>query len=166
MTEPTVAVKLLAVCPAATITVAGTETLVLLLEIETVVRPAAGAESTTVQLEIPGAVTVAGAHEIPLNTADAARLIEADTVPPFQLALTDAEEADVSAPVVAANVADAWPAAIVTLAGTVSAALLLLRDTSAALAAGLLSDTTQLLEALLDSAEGLQEIDVNCAGAL
>jgi len=165
-TEPTVAVKLVELCPVAIMTEAGTETLELLLEIVIVVALVAGADRTTAQLEIPGAATVAGEQEIPLSTAVIVRLTEVDTVAPFQLALTDTDEADVSVPVVAAKLADDCPAGIVTLAGTASAALLLLRDTCAAVVAGLFNETTQLLEALLDSVDGLQEIEISWVGAL
>ena len=86
-----------------------------------------------------------------------------ETVAPFHVPVTDAFELDSSVPVVAAKVADASPAEIETLAGTVRAELLLLRKTCAAFADGLLSETVQVLEALLPRLEGAQETEVNTA---
>ena len=57
-------------------------------------------------------------------------------------------------------------AAIVTLAGTETTALLLLRATEVELSAALLSDTVQVLVALLPSVDGVQESPVKVAGAL
>ena len=69
-------------------------------------------------------------------------------------------------PLVAVNVALLCPAAIVTLAGTGRVVLLLASDTAAALVAALLSDTVQVLFALLASVDGEHDTDVSCAGAL
>ncbi len=71
-------------------------------------------------------------------------------------------------PVVAEKVALLWPAGTDTLAGTVSAALLLLSDTGVIAAAAWFSDTVQVLEALLPRVDGVQERDVRfvCAGAV
>jgi len=68
-------------------------------------------------------------------------------------------------PVVAAKVVLVWPAAMVTLAGTVSAVALLLNETITKLVAALLSETVQVLDALLPKLEGAQDTDVSCAGA-
>ena len=58
---PTVAVKGALVSPAPTLTLAGTVMLALLLDRVTVAPPpGAGAVRVTVQLEVPGAFTVAG----------------------------------------------------------------------------------------------------------
>jgi hypothetical protein len=54
---------------------------------------------------------------------------------------------------------------MVTLDGTVSTAALLLIVTITALVAGLLSDTLHALDALLPKVEGVQRIEVSCAGA-
>jgi hypothetical protein len=68
--------------------------------------------------------------------------------------------------VVAANTALLWLTAIVTLAGTVSDPLLLLKETIAALVAALFSETVQLVDALLPNDVGEHESEVSCAGAL
>jgi hypothetical protein len=68
--------------------------------------------------------------------------------------------------VVAAKVALLWVAATVTLAGTVSDPLLLLKVTVAALVAALFNETVQVLDALLPNEEGEQDTEVSCAGAL
>jgi hypothetical protein len=68
--------------------------------------------------------------------------------------------------VVAANVALIWVAPTVTLAGTVSDPLLLLKATPTALAAALFNVTVQVLDALDPKLEGEHDTDVSCAGAL
>jgi hypothetical protein len=55
---------------------------------------------------------------------------------------------------------------MVTLAGTVSDPLLLLKETIVAPVAALFNETVQLVEELLPSDVGEQESDVSCAGAL
>ena len=65
----------------------------------------------------------------------------------------------------AVNVALLWEATTVTLAGTVSDPLLLLKVTPTALAVVLFNVTVQVLDALLPKLEGEQETDVSCAGA-
>jgi uncharacterized protein with beta-barrel porin domain len=55
---------------------------------------------------------------------------------------------------------------MVALDGTVNAAALLLSATAVALAAGILSDTVQVLDALLPRLDGAQDTDVSCAGAV
>ena len=57
------------------------------------------------------------------------------------------------------------PVKIVTLAGTDSAAVLLARLTDIELPAAALNETVQLLDALLPSVDGVQEIPVSCACA-
>jgi hypothetical protein len=68
-------------------------------------------------------------------------------------------------PVVAARVALLWLAATLILAGTVKAALLLLKETVVVLAAGWFNDTVQVLDALLPRVDGEQDTEVSCAGA-
>ena len=68
-------------------------------------------------------------------------------------------------PEVAVKVAVLWPDATVTLAGTVSNALLLESVTVAALVAALFKVTVQVLDALLPRVEGAQASEVSCAGA-
>ena len=64
-------------------------------------------------------------------------------------------------PVVAANVALLCAAPTVTLAGTVKAALLLLKDTVVAPEAALFNETVQVLEALLPRVDGAQDTEVS-----
>jgi hypothetical protein len=60
-TAPTVALKVVLLCPAITVALLGTVTLALLLERVMVNPPAgAGAVKPTVQVALPGAFTVAG----------------------------------------------------------------------------------------------------------
>jgi hypothetical protein len=58
-----------------------------------------------------------------------------------------------------------WPDATVTLAGTVSNALLLASETAVALVAALFKVTVQVLVALLPRVEGAHASDVSCTGA-
>ena len=60
VTEDTVAEKLTLLCPADMVTLEGTLTLELLLEIPTVTLAGAGPVSVAVQDEAPGAFTLAG----------------------------------------------------------------------------------------------------------
>jgi hypothetical protein len=68
--------------------------------------------------------------------------------------------------VVAAKAALDWLAVTVTFAGTVSAPLLLLSETTVELMAALFRDTVQVLDALLPSDVGEQDTELSCAGAL
>jgi len=55
---------------------------------------------------------------------------------------------------------------MITLAGAVSAVLLLLIATVTAPVAAWLSDTVQVLDALLPNVAGVQDSPVSCAGAV
>jgi len=68
-------------------------------------------------------------------------------------------------PVVAEKFAELWPIAIVTFAGTVTSALLLLSDTTAATMAAFVSDTVHVLDEVPPSADGVQVSELNCGGA-
>jgi hypothetical protein len=70
-----------------------------------------------------------------------------------------------SVPVVAVKFALVWPAEIVTLAGTVTLALLLLKVTVAAELAAPVRDTVQLAEEFELKLVGAQESVLSCAGA-
>jgi len=70
-----------------------------------------------------------------------------------------------TAPVVAEKFTELWPIAMVTLAGTVTIALLLLSDTAAATVAALVSDTVQVLDEVPPSVDGVQVSELNCAAA-
>ena len=67
-------------------------------------------------------------------------------------------------PAVAKKVTLLWPTGTVALPGTESNALLLESATFAALAAGWLKVTTQVLDALLARVVGPQVSDVSCVG--
>ncbi len=148
------------------LTAAGTVTLELLLDKPTLTGPVAAAESVTVHVAVPGAFTVVGEQEIPPSWMDGAKFMDVETLAPFQLALTVAAEPDENVPAVAVNVVEDCPAAIVTLAGTANDALLLLTEIAAAPEAALFSDTVQVAKAALERVDGVQAIEVNCAGAL
>jgi len=146
--------------------VAGTVTLVLLLDRAITAPPeGAGADKVIVQLADPGAVTEPGEQVKDEGTTTTVRLTVADCCTPLSVAVTLTLCVLLRVPVVAAKVVLVWPAAMVTLAGTVSAVALLLNETITKLVAALLSETVQVLDALLPKLEGAQDTDVSCAGA-
>ena len=136
----TVTVKAPLVRPGPTPTTLGTVMLVLLLDSATL-APLEGADpdSVTVQVEVPGAVTVPGEQFRLPGTTVTVRLTLADWLWPFSVAVMVAVALPVelapTVPLVAANVALLRPAATVTLAGTAKVALLLASVTVAALGA-------------------------------
>jgi len=84
-----VAVNWALLYPAATVTLPGTVTLVLLSDSVTANPPADAASlSVTVQVEVPGAFTLAGVQDNPLRTVAAFRLSGAVLICPFQFAVT------------------------------------------------------------------------------
>ena len=139
--------------------------MVLVLDSVTLAALEAAAVRLTVQVEVPGALTVAGEQVKLLICTAAARLIVACWLWPLRVAVTIAFWLLLTLPEVAGKVAVLWPNATVTLAGTVSNPLLLASVTVAALSAALFNVTVQVLEALLPKVEGAQTIDVSCAGA-
>jgi hypothetical protein len=84
---------------------------------------------------------------------------------PLKEAVTVTFCALVTVAVVAVKVALLWLAPTVTLPGTVSDPLLLLKATPRALAAALFNVTVQVLDELLLKLEGEHETDESCAGA-
>ena len=132
----TVTVKVPLVRPRAIVTPLGTVMLALLLDSATL-APLEGAEpdSVTVQVEVPGAVTVPGKQLRLPGTTVTVRLTLADWLWPFSVAVTVAVAPLATVPLIAVNVALLWPAATVTLAGTAKVALLLASVTVAALEA-------------------------------
>jgi hypothetical protein len=123
VTEPAVAVKVALVAPAAIVTDAGTVNAALFEESTTVQPPAdAAGDIVTVQDDVPPEITEAGAHctpettDVVIDTAEVAVL-------PFSEALRVAVWLDVIQAVVAVKLPVVAPAATVTDAGTVSAAL-------------------------------------------
>jgi hypothetical protein len=132
----TVAVKVPLVRPEVMLTLGGTVILVLLLESVTLARPEGGAsDRVTVQVEVPGAVTVAGEQLRLLGTAETIRLTLADWLWPFSVAVMAAVALLATVALVALNVALLAADAMVTLAGTDKVALLLASVTVAALGA-------------------------------
>jgi hypothetical protein len=121
VTAATVAVKVPVAAPAATDTLAGTVTLALLLASPTLRPPEGAAElRVTVQFEVPGAVTLAGAHDNPVTvtvTAGATTLRENVCEEPPKVAVRVAVWELVTAATVAVKVTLVAPAGTVTLAG-------------------------------------------------
>ena len=95
----------------------------------------------------------------------AARLTTAAWLWPFKVAVTLAFWLLLTEPEWAAKVAPLWPAATVTVEGTESKALLLVKDTIAALAVVAVSVTVQVVDRLLAIAEGAQASEVICTAA-
>jgi hypothetical protein len=101
----TVAVKAPVVWPAKIVTVAGTFTLVLLLDKAISAPPdGAGAVKVIVQLADPGAATVPGEQVKDEGKTATVKLIVADCWWPFRVAVTMALWALLTVPVVAAKV--------------------------------------------------------------
>ena len=165
VTAATVAVNVALLSPEPILTLPGTVTLALLLESVTFTALEAAAVKVAVQVEVPGAFTVAGEQVKLLNTEAAARLMVACWLWPFRVAVTLALWLLLTVPEAAVKVALLWPSATVTLAGTVNNALSLASETLAALRAALFNVTVQVLDALLPSVEGAHATDVSCAGA-
>ena len=89
LTAATLAVKVPPLWLAATLRLAGTVTLALLLDSPTVTPPeGAGADNVTVQVELPGAFTVPGAQLRLLGTTVTVRLTLVDWLCPFRVAVT------------------------------------------------------------------------------
>ena len=159
------AVKVALLSPAPILTLAGTVMLALLLDSATLAALTAAAVNAAVQVEVPGAFTVAGEQLKLLNCAAAARLMVDGWLWPFKVAVTVALWLLLTVPAVAVKVALPWPDATPTLAGTVSNPLLLESATVVALVAALFKVTVQVLEALLPRVEGAQASELSWAGA-
>jgi hypothetical protein len=155
------------VWPAVTATLAGTVTLALLLDKATVDPPAGAADvSVTVQLEVPGAFTVAGEQlKLPGCVVTVRATVE-DWLTPFREPVTVTFCALLTVAVVAGKSTLLWLAGMVTLGGTANAVLLLLMDTITALVAALFNETVQLVDELLPSEVGEHDTELSCAGAL
>jgi hypothetical protein len=103
---PTVAVNAALGWPERTVTFAGMVTLVLLLDKVTVAPPTgAVAVSVTVQVDVPGAFTVAGEQLSPPGWTATVKLIVADWFTPFKEPVTVTVSTLVRVAVVAAKVA-------------------------------------------------------------
>jgi hypothetical protein len=147
VTEAGVAVKAAVVAEAATVTDAGRVTLALPLARATATPPAgAAADSVTVQLEVPGAVTVEGVQVKPLTEGSGPTVIAEVLETPLADADTDTAVLAPTVAAVAVKVVEEAPAEIDTLAGTGSAvALLLRRATGKEAVAALFSVTVQVV---------------------
>jgi len=121
------------VAPAATVTLAGTVAAVLLLESVTASPPAGAAlVSVTVPCEAVPPVTLVGFTDTAESEAGGDTVNTALRVAPPNVPLTVADVEALTDFVLTVNVAVVAPAATVTLAGTVAAAVLLLEsDTTA-----------------------------------
>jgi hypothetical protein len=151
------------------VTLLATVTFALPLVSDTTEPPAGAAEViVTVQTEDPGAFTVPGEQFklLRLTTVGCTNASVAVWLTALSVAVTITFSAALTVPVEAVKFALLWPAATVTLAGTVAAAFPLARATEVALAADLFNVTVQVLLALLPRVEGVQERPTKVAGAL
>src|SRR5664279_1251783 len=123
-TVPAVAVKEPAVVAAATVTLAGTVRLALLLVRATTAPPVgAGPLKLRLQALVPGPVKEDGAHVRVLTVTGAFRVIAALALPPLAASVTVPVESLAIVPAVAEKVAVEAAAATVSEAGAVSAAV-------------------------------------------
>lgn len=166
VTEATVAVKVFVVAPADTVTLVGTVTSVLPL-VRLTAKPPVGAPSVklTVQVELPGAATVAGLQLSPLNCA-AGDTVTVVVFAGLALAVTVTVCELETEAAVAVKVAVVIPEATVTLPGTGSAALLLDRFTTSPLpVAAFVSVTVQVVVCPDVTLGGVHATVDICAGA-
>lgn len=122
--------KVAVVCPVGTIIVAGTTAALLLLESKTVIPPL-GAMPVRVTVPCADCVPTTAVGEIVRDITDGelivrVAILEAPSATHVTLTGVSAETASVFA----VNVAEFWPAVTVTLAGTMTAPLLLERETT------------------------------------
>jgi hypothetical protein len=155
----TVAVNVALLCPAPTLTVAGTVTFPLPLVTPTVAPDPPAAVSVMVQVELPGAFTAAGAQLNVLGctgpVCGTVRSILTVWLTPFSVAVTTTVVA--MAPAVAVKVALLCPAPTLTVAGTLNSfALALNKSTVTAAGVAIFSVTVQVLVALMASDVGAQ----------
>jgi hypothetical protein len=161
VTVPAVAVNPTEVPPELTVTFAGTLTAALLLDSETTALPDAALFRLTVQLDVPPLATVDGVQLSELTSAVA--LAVTDTVVcavPLYVAVIVAVWPVVTVPAVAVNPTDVPPELTVTFAGTLTAALLLDRVTTALPDAALFRLTVQLDVPPLATVDGVQLIEL------
>lgn len=111
-TAATLALKVALVSPAPILTLPGTFTLVLLLCSAILATLGVGAVSATVQIEVPGELTVPGVQVRLLSWVAAVRPTTDCWLCPLRVAVTMAFWLLFTVPDVAANVALFWPDAI------------------------------------------------------
>jgi hypothetical protein len=126
---PAVAVNVAVVLPDPTVTEAGTVSTPALLDSVTVAPPVF--DTVTVHVALAPEPRLVGLHVSPLSTTGATSEIVAVCVLPFSFAVTVAVWSLVIVPAVAMNVAVVLPDPTVTEAGTVNAAALLDKETTA-----------------------------------
>ena len=166
VTDDTVAENWALLDPAGTVTLPGTVTLELLSDSATANPPLGAALlRATVQVEAPGAFTLAGVQDKPLSVIAAFRFTNALLLCPFQLAVTVAVWSLLTVPAVAVKVPLLDPALIVMLAGTLNRPRLLDKATVAVLVAALLSVTVQMALCPVPRVPGVQLNADNCTGA-
>ncbi len=152
--------------PAGTVTLPGTVTLELLSDSVTANPPLdAALLRVTVQVEVPGAFTLAVVQDKPVRVVAALRFTTAVLLWPFQLAVTVAVWSLMTVPAVAVKVPLLVPALIVMLAGTLNRPRLLDKATVAVLVAALLSVTVQVALCPVPRIPGVQLNADNCTGA-
>lgn len=163
---PAVALNDAVVAPAVTVTDAGTTISGFPLDSETAAPPAGAAfVRVTVQLVVAFELTLAGVQLNELTesgpVSDRVKLSD----PPFRVAVTTAVWSEVKVPAVAVRVAVVAAAATVTDAGTLSAALLLERDTEAPpVGAAFDNVTVQVEVVLVFKLLGVQASELTTAG--
>ena len=152
--------------PAATVTYPGSVTLELLSDSVTASPPLGAALlRVTVQVDAPGAFTLAGVQDKPLSVVASLRITDALLLCPFQLAVTVAVWPLPTVPAVTVNVPLLAPALIVRLAGTLNRFRLLDKATVAALVAAWLRVTAQVALCPVPSTPGAQLNPDTCTGA-
>ena len=154
------------VAAAATVTLAGTVRLALLLLRATTTPPVgAGPLRLKEQALVPGPVNAAGAHTRLVRVTGALRMMAEVALPPLAAAVTVAVESLAIVPAVVEKVAVVAPGATVTEAGTVSCAVLdeMATRTPPAGAAAL-AVTVQVLLAPELSDAGAQATEVTVTG--
>ena len=158
--------KVCVVAPEATVTLAGTVTLVLLLASVTA-KPdvAAACVSVTVQVDVPGALTVAGLQLSELSCATGDTVTVVVLLTPLSVAVTVAVCELVTVAAVAVKVPVVAPETTVIDTATGSAVLSLDRLTVVVLVAALVSVTVQVVACAEFKLEGEQATEDNCTGA-
>ena len=132
--------------PAPTVTLPGTVTLALLSDNATLNPPSgAGPLRVIVQVEDPGAFTLAGVHVRPLSDDDGMRFTTVVAFVPLQFAVTVTVPLEITVPAAAVKVPLPAPALIVMFGGTLNELRLLDRPTVAALVAAFVNVTVQVV---------------------
>jgi hypothetical protein len=166
-TEATFAVTFALVAPASTVALAGTVTIAFPLVNETASPPAGAAPvKLTVQVEVPGALTVAGLQLSVLSWLDGVTVTLADLLTPFVPAVMVTLFALATVPAVTVMVCVFAPAATAVFAGTGNALLSLDRFTRNPLpVAAFVKDTVQEVVCPLVTLAGVHTSDDSTGSA-